>query len=91
MNRCLAGALLLAISGALFQGSLPDATEAAASAGPGPFTAALSDALLAPIVVVALGAFLTWMLVRDPRPAAAPGAEEPAGLQHRQHHRRFHL
>jgi EmrB/QacA subfamily drug resistance transporter len=94
MNRCLAGALLLAISGALFQGSLPDATEGAALAGPRAFTEALSDALLAPIVVVAVGALITWLLVRDPRPDAARAAEAvsaTAELQHHQHHRRFHL
>jgi MFS family permease len=97
MNRCLAGALLLAISGALFQGSLPDATEAAASAGPRAFTDALSDALLAPIAVVALGALITWLLVRDPRLEAAR-AEAPAesvlataDLKHHLHQRRFHL
>jgi EmrB/QacA subfamily drug resistance transporter len=98
MNRCLAGALLLAISGALFQGSLPDATKTATSAGPRAFTDALSDALLAPIVVVAVGALITWLLVRDPRLEAARAAGEPAvavsataELQHHQHHRRFHL
>jgi EmrB/QacA subfamily drug resistance transporter len=95
MNRCLAGALLLAISGALFQGSLPDATEAAASAGPRAFSDALSDALLAPIAVAALGALITWLLVRDPRPEAAEEPAEPvpatADLQHHLHHRRFHL
>jgi EmrB/QacA subfamily drug resistance transporter len=98
MNRCLAGALLLAISGALFQGSLPDAAEPVASAGPRAFTEALSDALLAPIVVVALGALITWLLVRDPATEAVGAPRGPAEavsataeLQHHQHHRRFHL
>jgi len=88
MNRVLAGALLLAVCGAVFQGSLPAATESIAGAGAAAFTDALSRTLLVPAGVVAAGALITWLLVREPeRAEPVAGAE----LQHHQHHRRFHL
>jgi hypothetical protein len=68
MNRVLAGALLLAISGALFQGALPSGAEGATS---GTFADALSVALLAPAAVMAAGAVATWLLLPS-RLARAP-------------------
>jgi hypothetical protein len=85
MNRVLAGALLLAVSGALFQGELP---EGAGSATSGTFADALSVALLAPAAVMAAGAVATWLLLPS-RPAQSEVA--PADAAHYQHHRRFHL
>jgi EmrB/QacA subfamily drug resistance transporter len=88
MNRVLAGAVLLAVTGAVFQGSLPASTESIAGAGAGAFTSALSSALLVPAGVVAVGAVLTWLLVPEPTRATPVPASE---LLHHQHHRRFHL
>ncbi len=85
MTRVLAGAVLLAVSGAVFQ------AELGADAGPAPegeYASAVAAALVPGIVVVAIGAVCTWALVRAPRtPLAAP----PHELAHHQHHRRFHL
>ena len=78
MNRCLAGALLLAAGGALFQH-----IELERRTGGSSFDAAFADglagasALLA--AAMAAGTLLTWLCVRG-----APRAREP-------HHRRFHL
>jgi hypothetical protein len=88
MDRVLAGAVLLAVCGAVFQGSLPGATDSIASASPHDFTAALSNALLVAAGVVAIGAVLTWLLVRGREDA---GPIPPESLAHHQHHRRFHL
>jgi MFS family permease len=85
MTRVLAGALLLAVSGAVFQAALPaQAHGAAAETG---FADAVARSFVPGIVVLVAGAALTWWLVRDP---TEPG--EPAGdPAHHQHHRRFHL
>lgn len=88
MNRVLAGAVLLAVTGAVFQGSLPASTESIAGAGAAAFTSALSSALLVPAGVVAVGAVLTWLLVPEPTRATPVPASE---LLNHQHHRRFHL
>ena len=85
MTRVLAGAVLLAVSGAVFQ------AELGAGAGPAPegdYASAVAAALVPGIVVVAIGAVCTWVLVRAPRTPPAPQAHE---LAHHQHHRRFHL
>ena len=68
MNRCMAGALLLAVSGAVFQ-----------SHGGG-FGAAAGAALIPAAIVVAIGTVLTWALVRTPTRAGAP--IEAEHLQH---------
>ena len=85
MNRVLAGALLLAISGALFQGALPSGAGRATS---NTFADALSVALLAPAALMAAGAVATWLLLpsRVPRTPVAP-----EDAHHHQHHRRLHL
>jgi EmrB/QacA subfamily drug resistance transporter len=88
MDRVLAGAVLLAVSGAIFQSSLPAGTGSIADAGARAFTDALSNTLVVAAGVVAVGALLTWVLVRDPDPAERVAPED---LAHHQHHRRFHL
>ncbi len=85
MTRVLAGAVLLAVSGAVFQAELGGG---AGSAPEGEYAAAVAAALVPGIVVVAIGAVCTWVLVRAPRTPPAPPARE---LVHHQHHRRFHL
>jgi EmrB/QacA subfamily drug resistance transporter len=84
MNRVLAGSLLLAVAGSVFQSSLPDATEA----GAGAYADAVSRALVPAIVVMVIGTAMTWLLVRAPSAPATPSARD---AQHHQHHRRFHL
>jgi EmrB/QacA subfamily drug resistance transporter len=88
MDRVLAGALLLAVSGAVFQATLPSGTTSIASAGARAFTDALSSTLLVAAGVLALGTLLTWILVRPP---SAPEPVPDSDLRHHQHHRRFHL
>ena len=73
MTRVLAGTVLLAVSGAVFQ------AELGAGAGPAPegdYASAVAAALVPGIVVVAIGAVCTWVLVRAPRtaPRAVAGA-----------------
>ena len=78
MNRTLAGALLLAAGGAIFQHLELEHRRDGAS-----FDAAFADGLAGAAwllaAVLALGTLLTWLYVRS-----APEAGEP-------HHRRFHL
>jgi EmrB/QacA subfamily drug resistance transporter len=78
MNRTLAGALLLAAGGAIFQHLELEHRRDGAS-----FDAAFADGLAGAawllVAVLALGTLLTWLYVRS-----APAAGEP-------HHRRFHL
>jgi EmrB/QacA subfamily drug resistance transporter len=78
MTRTLAGAVLLAAGGALFQHV--EIERRADGAG---FEPAFADALAAAAwllaAVLAAGTLLTWLCVRS-----APGAGEP-------HHRRFHF
>lgn len=83
MLRVLAGSLLLAVAGAVFQSALPDPGAAGATR----YGGAIADALWAPIALMVAGTILTWLLVRDPEGEEKLEAE-PA---HRQHHRRFHL
>jgi Major Facilitator Superfamily len=81
MDRVLAGALLLAITAAVFQAALPAGADPTASAQ---FGSAVADALWPAIAVVAVAALLTWLLVRDPDHPAPEGA-------HAHRHHRFHL
>jgi EmrB/QacA subfamily drug resistance transporter len=78
MNRTLAGALLLAAAGAIFQHIELEHRRDGAS-----FDAAFADGLAGAAwllaAVLALGTLLTWLYVRS-----APEAGQP-------HHRRFHL
>jgi len=83
MNRTLAGALILAAGGALFQHV---EVEQRPELG---FADAFSDALATTgwllSAVLAVGALLTWRFVRSAPPPHPPLDE------HRLHHRRFHL
>jgi EmrB/QacA subfamily drug resistance transporter len=87
MNRVLAGAVMLAIAGAVFQSLLSDRVEAGESRDTA-FSSALGDATWLLVALVALGAVVTWVLLRG-APAAA--AVEPEDRIHHMHHRRFHL
>jgi EmrB/QacA subfamily drug resistance transporter len=82
MNRTLAGALLLAVGGAIFQHIELERRLDGAS-----FDAAFADGLAGAAwlmtAVLAIGTLLTWLYVRSPRPA-----REPA-VPHRARH--FHL
>ena len=82
MNRTLAGAILLAAGGAIFQHlELENRLEGSS------FDAAFADGLAGATwlltAVLATGTLLTWLFVRPPRPAREPP------LPHRA--RRFHL
>ncbi len=85
MDRVLAGAVGLALTGAIFQSLL----------GPDSFPVALgrSNWLLVGMLVV--GTVLTWLFVRSapatPGDSAVAGSPPPEQLAHHQHHRRFHL
>jgi EmrB/QacA subfamily drug resistance transporter len=78
MNRTLAGAILLAAGGAIFQH-----IELERRLDGNSFDVAFADGLAGVAwllaAVLAIGTLLTWLYVRS-----APGAHEP-------HHRRFHL
>jgi EmrB/QacA subfamily drug resistance transporter len=76
MTRVLAGSLLLAVAGAVFQSSLP-----AGGVSAGDYATAVSRALVPAILVMAIGTVMTWRLIR------APSDPEI----HLRHPRRFHL
>jgi EmrB/QacA subfamily drug resistance transporter len=85
MDRVLAGALALALTGAVFQSLRADHS----------FAVALGRSNWALVGLVAIGTLLTWGFVRsapaaspDPAVAGSPPADQ---LRHHQHHRRFHL
>ena len=85
MDRVLAGAVALALTGAVFQ-------SLRAHDG---FAVALGRSNWVLVGLVASGAVLTWLFVRSapasPANQAVAGSPRPADLQHHQHHRRFHL
>jgi EmrB/QacA subfamily drug resistance transporter len=82
MNRVMAGAMTLAVAGAVFQGVLDDDRHAG-SAEPAAFSAALGDAMWVLVGLCAVGTVLTWAFVR----ASADTAVAP---EH-ETHRHFHL
>jgi EmrB/QacA subfamily drug resistance transporter len=89
MDRVLAGALTVAIGGAIFAGVKASSSGRAAAT----FTGGLSAATWFLAGLMALGTLLTWIYVRSaPRPEAPAAAAAPAG-DHPQHlhQRRFHL
>jgi EmrB/QacA subfamily drug resistance transporter len=86
MDRCLAGAVALAGTGAIFHALVGSGHS---------FAGSLAGSTWLLVGLVAVGAILTWAFVRGPEeegedPAVA-GQPDPAGLQHHLHHRRFHL
>jgi EmrB/QacA subfamily drug resistance transporter len=82
MNRILAGAITLAVTGAVFQAVLDDDLHAA-EVESAAFTSALSAAMWVLVGVCAVGTVLTWAFVRGAE--AAPVAPEHRAHQH------FHL
>jgi EmrB/QacA subfamily drug resistance transporter len=86
MDRVLAGAVALAVTGAVFHALLGDGRS---------FAASIAGSTWVPVGLCALGVGLTWGYVRDPGetgpdPSVA-GDPPPGELQHHRHHRRFHL
>jgi EmrB/QacA subfamily drug resistance transporter len=85
MNRVLAGAVALAVTGAVFQDLQP--THG--------FAVALARANWVLVGVIAVATLLTWLFVRSvpasASNAALPASVEPETLRDHQHHRRFHL
>jgi EmrB/QacA subfamily drug resistance transporter len=85
MNRVLAGAVALAVTGAVFQDLLP-------AHG---FAVSLARSNWVLVGLTAVCTTLTWLFVRSV-PSKADGAQlpptaDPETLRHHQHHRRFHL
>ena len=86
MDRVLAGALSVAIGGAIFE-----TVEAGAAGGrDAAFTDGLSAAMWFLAGLVAVGAVLTWMYVRG-APASSGDPAAPLSEAEHHHHRRFHL
>jgi nitrate/nitrite transporter NarK len=85
MNRVLAGAVALAVTGAVFQDLLP-------AHG---FAIALARSNWVLVGLLAVCTVLTWMFVRSARSHASdaqlPATADAETLRHHQHHRRFHL
>jgi EmrB/QacA subfamily drug resistance transporter len=82
MNRVMAGALTLAVAGAVFQATLDDDLHAG-EAKPAAFSAALGDAMWVLVGLCAIGTALTWAFVRA-------SAETAVAPEH-ETHRHFHL
>lgn len=84
MNRVLAGAVALAVTGAVFQDLL--------SAHGFPVALARSNWVLVGLITVCT--VLTWLFVRSApssrTDAALPASADPGTERHHQHHRRFH-
>ncbi len=87
MDRVLAGALSVAIGGAIFQAVEADATGGEHAA----FTDGLSAAMWFLAGLVAVGAVLTWMYVRGTPAAGSADPAAPFSEAEHHHHRRFHL
>ncbi|MSO41711.1 MAG: MFS transporter, partial [Solirubrobacterales bacterium] len=88
MARVLAGAVGLALSGAVFE-SLKSDKIASGEGDAVAFASALGDSSWVLVAIMALGTLGCWLLVPakpDPDPDSAPGE-----LQHRMHNKRFHL
>jgi EmrB/QacA subfamily drug resistance transporter len=86
MDRCLAGAVALAGTGALFHALLGSGHS---------FAGSLAGSTWLLVGLVGVGAILTWSFVRGPeeegRDPAMAGEPAPEALHHHLHHRRFHL
>jgi EmrB/QacA subfamily drug resistance transporter len=85
MDRVLAGALGLAVTGAVFQSLRDDQS----------FPVALAHSTWVLVGLMAVGTVLTWLFVRSAHPPAPDpelaGSPPPDELRHHLHHRRFHL
>ena len=79
MVRVTAGALALAVAGTIFQGVQDHQLEQHPGDAAGAFATAVGDATWFVVAFVALGAVLTWALVRK------PGEEAPAPEEHPEH------
>jgi MFS family permease len=80
MNRLLSGAVALAVTGAIFQSLQHDRVDAGAGRDEA-FAYALSRSFWFLVGLMAVGAALTWIFVRDP--------DEPPARH--EHPHRFHL
>ena len=88
MVRVTAGAVSLAVVAAVFQGVQDDQLVEHPGDAPGAFATALADSTWVLVGLVAVGAVLTWALVRR------SGGDEPAPEEHPEHRferRRLHL
>jgi EmrB/QacA subfamily drug resistance transporter len=88
MVRVTAGAVSLAVVAAVFQGVQNDQLDAHPGDAGGAFASGLADSTWVLVGLVAVGAMLTWALVRR------SGGEEPAPEEHPEHRlerRRLHL
>jgi EmrB/QacA subfamily drug resistance transporter len=88
MVRVTAGAVSLAVVAAVFQGIQDDQLEQHPGDSAGAFATALADSTWVLVALVAVGAVLTWALVRR------SGGEEPAPEEHPEHRlerRRLHF
>ena len=85
MDRVLAGAVGLALTGAIFHSLL----------GSDSVPVALGHSNWVLVGLLAVGTVLTWLFVRSapatPGDPAAGGSPPPERVAHHQHHRRFHL
>jgi EmrB/QacA subfamily drug resistance transporter len=79
MVRVTAGAVSLAATAAVFQSIQSDRIEAHPGDAPGAFASALADSTWVLVGLVAVGAVLTWVLVRR------SGGPEPAPEEHPVH------
>jgi EmrB/QacA subfamily drug resistance transporter len=86
MDRCVAGAVALAGTGAIFHALVGSGHS---------FAGSLAGSTWLLVGMLALGTILTWAFVRGPAEAgpdpAVSGDPGPAALHHHLHHRRFHL
>jgi EmrB/QacA subfamily drug resistance transporter len=88
MVRVTAGAVTLAVVAAIFQGIQSDRLDSHPGDAPGAFATALGDSTWFLVALVAVGAVLTWALVRR------SGGDEPAPEEHPEHRlerHRLHL
>jgi EmrB/QacA subfamily drug resistance transporter len=86
MNRVMAGAVGLAVVGAVFQSLRSDSLAEGHDENTA-FADALAGSTWILVGLVAIGALVTWLLLRG-GPRQAVSADPP---EHYQHHRRFHL
>jgi EmrB/QacA subfamily drug resistance transporter len=91
MVRVTSGAVALAVTGAVFQSVQSDKLKDAPGDVAGAFADALADSTWVLVGLVAVGAILTWALVRRPPGQEAAPEPAPEDQLHHMAHRRFHL